>query len=382
VVFELTYRVTLMSDQDSRLSAVDIFKKIEESRLLEHLAQAGSTAIVGDKETIDALRSLPSFADGTDTVACFYYDPADGLLAANNEAGPRELARRKAVIVASVNNEHTLFKAIRKQLPPHPPLLKLFSDLFVNLRAGRPLLESTNPPLPAPRLSYALITTPRSGSTAICEALESTGVAGAPREHLRAASQVLSRYCRLDYLRLLRIALAASATPNGVAGTKLIMHFLDEHLRSGGDFRPLAEELHFLHLVREDKVSQAISLYLARKTQIWHLRSKDALDRYQSALAQIDDPDAELEQIHRQYREILRQEDLLAEFFAVYRINPVTIRYEDFVSNPDGFIRDVLTTLGLQTPIKQGPPRVRSERLRTPLKQELKRRYLQAYPSA
>jgi len=153
--------------------------------------------------------------------------------------------------------------------------------------------------------SYFVCATPRSGSTLVCELLKATGVAGCPEEYfetLRATG--LPRQPRQYFEELhdpgidvllaptdpgtpetpqafeehLADALRRGTTDNGVFGAKLMWgHLFDlVHRLTGGALRPRSAVLlerfpgaRFVHVVRDDKVAQAVSLWRALQTQQW-----------------------------------------------------------------------------------------------------------------
>src|SRR3954452_15905365 len=146
--------------------------------------------------------------------------------------------------------------------------------------------------------SLLVCATPRSGSTLLCALLDGTGVAGRPQEFFeRLAHSGLPRQPReyfegVEDRALLRLlaptdpgapnpgdpipaALEAGTTDNGVFAAKLMWtHLLDlaERLGRPADAALIAERFpdpRCVHVTREDKIAQAVSLWRAVQTRAW-----------------------------------------------------------------------------------------------------------------
>jgi LPS sulfotransferase NodH len=169
--------------------------------------------------------------------------------------------------------------------------------------------------------SYLICATPRSGSTLLCEALKSTGVAGVPEEYFEALrhsgrprrpqeyfvgaqDRTILRHLgehtsvdgrpgrsplwdRHDYEPYLRWAIEQGTTPNGVFGAKLMWGYFGDFvslLREIPACRDLSiqellpavfPELRFVRVVRANKVRQAVSLWKAVQTATWQEPDRD-----------------------------------------------------------------------------------------------------------
>ena len=242
------------------------------------------------------------------------------------------------------------------QLQVDLPLLRLFADIFINLLCKRKLLQSTSDSPQNPAISYAILTTPRSGSTYFCQLLSSTELVGYPTEHLRLAAQELARYCNFNYLRLLDNLKQHQTTSNGVFGTKLISHFLFELRQTKPNFRKIFKSVdRFILLIRKDKVAQAVSLVLAQKTEVWHLQDlgadNNAEDRsYKSKLANIQIDDALLLEVEQKYKFIQNQEARLRRMLEVNQIEALEIVYEEILKDAESQIARVLDFLEITKP--------------------------------
>ncbi len=137
--------------------------------------------------------------------------------------------------------------------------------------------------------SYFISAMPRTGGHLLCEALESTGIAGNPTEYFEPDYETywcdrLGVSGHADYFEKV---LAFGSTPNGVFGSKVIWPQLEPlkaklgliHGSGISDLDLLQRtfpDLRFIWLKRRDKVRQAISYYKAVKTDIWHSVKPDS----------------------------------------------------------------------------------------------------------
>jgi len=214
--------------------------------------------------------------------------------------------------------------------------------------------------------SLLVCATPRSGSTLLCALLDGTGVAGRPREFFERLSRSgLPRQPReyfedvgdAELLELLAPtdpgapdssdpiphALAEGTTANGVFAGKLMwthLHDLAARLGRPAGAALLAERFpdpRYVHVTREDKVAQAVSLWRAVQTREW--RAGDVVDRDQAvyhggAIAHLT-------------AQLTEHDDAWRAWFAEQGIEPLTVRYEDLAGDPPGVAADVLDRVGL-----------------------------------
>jgi LPS sulfotransferase NodH len=329
------------------MKIAQIFNNLAETNFLEILAQEKNLVFIGDAETIAYLQNY--FASTKILTGNYYFvwnEQSEQSLI-NNRSG---LHDRRAIIVASVRNENELFENIKTslaQLKIELPILRLFADAFVNLNLGRDLIDGSEYLIKKPKISYAILTTPRSGSTFLCAALQSTKIAGLPTEHLRQASAVLAQNCHFDYLRYLQLISSYKITKNEVFGTKIISHFLQVFQKSPFNFADLFTQYFskFVYLIRRDKVAQAVSIFLAQTTNIWHISSEQQIQDYQRQLEQITIEDNHLEVIHQHYLFLLKEEEYLEKLFKIHAISPLIMEYEQLVENQETEINRLLDYL-------------------------------------
>lgn len=328
-----------------------IFQTIEETQFLKKLSSQDRLFLVGEADTLEYIKNF--FNDLKQFDNNYYYNLSNYNLA-NIPVIAQDLNNYQAIIILSLKNEASIFQKIRQkanQLKINIPILRLFADVFINLLCNRKLLQLTSDHLQKPQVSYAILTTPRSGSTYFCDLLDSTNIAGHPSEHLRLAAQELTRYCNFDYLRLLHNLMQHRTTSNGVFGTKLISHFLFEFRQTKPDFKQIFDSIDkFILLVRRDKVAQAVSLVLAQKTEIWHIHSNTKNISYKSKLEDIEIDDALLTNVEQKYKFINNQEARLKKILAANHIEPLQLDYEDIVEDATSQINLTLDFLSITKP--------------------------------
>ncbi len=332
-----------------------IFQAVEETQLLKRLSSEERLFLVGDLASLEYIKNF--FSDYQQADRNYYYDLSTNQLADLRKAVP-DFPLYQAVVVVSLENEAALLAVVKEQVSQltseltELTVLGLFSDIFINLLCHRPLLKTSSIHIQRPQKSYAIVTTPRSGSTYLCDLLDSTKIAGHPLEHLRLAAQELSRYCNFNYLKLLDNLLEYRITDNGVFGTKFISHFLFEFQQTKPDFRQIFQSIDkFILLVRKDKVAQAVSLVLAQKTNVWHLRNnaKNSTN-YQSKLETIKIDDVLLDEVAQKYDFIKKQEARLKRVLADNQIEPLVIIYEDILEDSQLQINRILDFLAIAKP--------------------------------
>jgi trehalose 2-sulfotransferase len=151
-----------------------------------------------------------------------------------------------------------------------------------------------------PRLYYLVCATERSGSTLLCELLGATGIAVRPEEYFEyldatgrvrqpreyfdadTDAEILDLLPALlpplapgDWEARLADALLRGTTPNGVFGTKMMWAYLPDFLAHAEPEQALGGELHWIHVGREDKLAQAISLWRAVQTAQWRAEDRE-----------------------------------------------------------------------------------------------------------
>lgn len=213
--------------------------------------------------------------------------------------------------------------------------------------------------------SYMICGTPRSGSTMLCGLLESAGCGKADSYFGRPWIADFARDLGVtldddidspDFSsRYFEAVLAEGRAGSDLFGLRVMFETLGE-LSSRLDglfpgFDSIADRIEhafgrplYLHLSRQDKLAQAISLLTARQTGLWH-RSADGseLERTAPHREPVYDADA----IRAQVGELEAQDAAWHGWFAAHGIDPLRLTYEDLARDPQAGLRLVLTALGL-----------------------------------
>lgn len=212
----------------------------------------------------------------------------------------------------------------------------------------------------APSISYIVCTTPRSGSTLLCEALNRTGMAGRPEEYFVPDSRVSidppvwRQWDTAPFAEYLARVVRHSTTPNGVFATKFdwddLQRVLAElsRLPDHAGLSPRASlecvfpNLHVIWVTRRDKVRQAVSLERAQQTLVFMVSG----ERPPEAARQ---PTYSFTMIDLALHDTLLEEAAFAQFFTANGIAPLTVVYEDFVLEYEATVRRVLEFIGVPT---------------------------------
>ncbi|MBL8688444.1 MAG: Stf0 sulfotransferase [Rhodospirillaceae bacterium] len=213
--------------------------------------------------------------------------------------------------------------------------------------------------------SYIICATPRSGSTLLCDLLASTGVAGKPHSYYRnedashwAELWGVPRPHRLDdpvfekaYLgAMIREGTAGTGTfglrimwPSIADASKRLDaiegNHVDVTIRLARAFGPTL----YIHLSRQDKLAQAISLVRAEQSGLWHLAA-DGTERERTAPSQTPTYDAG--RIAELLEELQSDDAAWTDFFSTRGIAPLRLTYETFTAAPEKALTEILSALG------------------------------------
>lgn len=215
-----------------------------------------------------------------------------------------------------------------------------------------------------PRISYVICATPRSGSHLLAEALQNTGLAGAPDEYLLCDDDgrlqneqglIAERYGKKTLDEFLSLVLKLGSTPNGVCGIIIMWHYLPDILinfRQLPQYQGLKEpELmnallvnpKYILLTRRDRVSQAVSWARALQTGIWSQPKGVTVVPKQ-------EPRFDFRLVDWAYERVLISETTWADFFKIHGVEPFKVVYEDLVEAYEQTALSVLDYLDIPYP--------------------------------
>lgn len=209
-----------------------------------------------------------------------------------------------------------------------------------------------------PDRSYTIWSSQRTGSTLLCNALQSTGIAGKPDEWL-LPGDLRAHYHVSSPAELQECLWGLGSTPNGIFGAKygfyephfsallnVFQTFPDAGKGTGRSGRSGVWERAFpngrhIFMTRRNKVRLAVSWWKAIRTNEWHRKTGEIPKATEITEAYSFDA------IHHLYCESVMRECGIQEFFSEAGIIPLTVVYEDFIQEYEGTVRRVLEHLGI-----------------------------------
>jgi len=194
----------------------------------------------------------------------------------------------------------------------------------------------------------------------LCDLLWQTGVAGKPNSFFRPAS--FGDWCDLwDVPRVtadtfdasyVQTAIAQGSQDTGTFGLRIMwdnMPAMITRLRLlfGGatDVATLTAAFgpcQFIHLSRDDKIAEAVSLAIAEQTGLWH-RNADGSDR--ENFGHTDIPIYDDAQIAREHQGLENEAAGWAAWFAANQITPHRVTYEALAQAPHEHLAGILAFL-------------------------------------
>lgn len=217
--------------------------------------------------------------------------------------------------------------------------------------------------------SYIICATPRTGSTLLCDLLASTRVAGEPDSFfMRDLDPIWAERWGLpprngkgsvDHSSAyLKAAIAAGRGQTGIFGLRLMRKDLPDLMTMIDLVYPAIssdkERLQAafgrvlcIHLSRQDKLSQAISLVKAEQSGLWHIAPDGSeLER----LAPPKGPEYDFVRIKAKLDELESYDAKWVSWFSEQNIKALRINYETLSENPDAAILAICEQLGVQPP--------------------------------
>ena len=213
------------------------------------------------------------------------------------------------------------------------------------------------------KTSYVICAVQRSGSSLLCEVLKNTGLAGVPEEYFlyhpegsnwenSPWAQQNGATTRQAYIDLVR---ERGTTANGVFGTKLMWNYFPDVIswlqempayrtsRPASLLEMLFPNLHYIWMIRDDKVRQAVSWSMAAQTGMYAAWQATVQSPKQK-------PVYDFEQIDLLCGLILEGEAGWGTFFESNAITPMKVIYEELVAAYEETGLRILDFLGVPYP--------------------------------
>lgn len=103
----------------------------------------------------------------------------------------------------------------------------------------------------------------------------------------------------------------------------------------------------YIHLAREDKLAQAVSLVRAQQTGLWHVAPDGTeIER----VAPPREPRYDFDAIHREFVELERYDAAWQAWFDAQGIEPLRVGYEKLSASPAGALIHICRALGVAPP--------------------------------
>lgn len=208
--------------------------------------------------------------------------------------------------------------------------------------------------------------TNRSGSNFVAESLASDGNFNLGKEiynfkylqrTILADSKIISYQ---NYLQ----SIVTNDAMGGYFVSKLSVAHIPILLKCGLG-RWMSERGIFIHIQRSDKLRQAISFYIANKTNIWSSMQKSIVDLK---------VDFDRKEIEENILNIQEQNNLFELFFAENCIEPFTLNYEQFSFMPQSMLNFIGNRIGENITLKT--ENLRLARQSGELNENLRNKYL------
>jgi trehalose 2-sulfotransferase len=217
--------------------------------------------------------------------------------------------------------------------------LRATFDSFHGKRRAR--ARYRRPKLPIER-TYCILITPRSGSTWLCHRIARLDVLSCPDEYFIADEFIntLQYNPGRDIYEVFDIVAKKNCTNTGIFGFKMSYFDLEEFEKEAKLLDVMIGDKYFFYLSRRNFVAQAISLYAAVESQIFHVFG-DGPKQARPDIAYDDD------KIMYWACHILQQEYGIQQWLDTNQVKPVQLHYEELLNDVDGVIARIADQLGV-----------------------------------
>lgn len=215
---------------------------------------------------------------------------------------------------------------------------------------------------------YAVCSIGRTGSNWLCELLTSTDQLGRPLEYFSGEARRLLTDPAYpdDPVEQIRWILTMGKTANDVYGVKVFPWHVDA-IADRVRWTEALPNLHFVHLVREDVLGQAISLCRVNQT-----------GRFRSPQPESNPPWYDGETIRSHIHLFTRANARWTAFFARVGVRPLRLVYEQITRDPQGTADQVSDLLQIAR-TRVDLTRVEQTVMRDQLSEEWRRRFIADY---
>lgn len=194
-----------------------------------------------------------------------------------------------------------------------------------------------------PAVRYVIAMTPRSGSSHLCDVIKTGKLLGRPgevlsRDFIPNILKNVPAHTPDEYFTHVFRALRSST---GISGIKASW-FQFKDFRAAMATPDVVDSLRYVYLTRRDLTAQAVSLYRATQTKVFHTNVEHSAE----SLAKLDELPYDYEQIKYWRNHIEVQEVGWQRFFVEKNIFPLCIHYEDIDANVSAVTQRIAAYIG------------------------------------
>ena len=222
------------------------------------------------------------------------------------------------------------------------------------------------------KCSYIICSTPRSGSTLLCDLLASTEIAGRPESYfMNGYYQDWASYFNVpadhwsgenEFDQTYMDSVMLNGTGDTLTfGLRVQWESLDDLSRRLEAFCPNLHTTkdrfsaafntqYYIHISREDKVAQAVSLLRAEQSGLWH-KNSDGTERERLKQGQV--PVYNYKALSKLVAELKLYDAAWLQWFDEHQIQPISVAYEMLAATPQTVLEKVLIALGLDPEVAQ-----------------------------
>ncbi len=220
-------------------------------------------------------------------------------------------------------------------------ILSLFENLEIDADLHRMIIDKSDP-----ETIYIIAITPRSGSSYLSSIMRNSKLMGSPSELLPPAfmKNILKRIPAKNPDEYLRNVLKKTQTNNKVAGLKASWFQFKRFINTLED-RSVLTKFKYIYLYRRDVVQQAVSLYKATESNLFHTN----IDHSEDTIEKAKNLEYSYEKIKKWKERIERGEREWLNFFRDNKIHPLTITYEQVDFDVSDCMRSIAEYLNVES---------------------------------
>lgn len=251
-------------------------------------------------------------------------EPAPETAKASDRPGPAQPAPEVAPA-----------RAAPAAVEPRPGTSKHILKIFTGLSLDEER-RATVAAMADPRRRYLIAMTPRSGSSHLCDVLKNSKMMGRPGEMLSQlfVPNILKRAPGATPDEYLSQVMRVVRTRNGVSGIKASW-FQFNDFRAAMQDESVFRSYRYIHLTRRDLAAQAVSLYCATASNVFHTN----VEHTDSEREKLQALQYDFLKIKEWHEHILNQEQGWRLYFAQHNIFPLSINYEEIEEDVTAVVR-------------------------------------------